>query len=295
VDGSNQHQADQKAAEQPARKGAADRLQLLMAVVGADQVDQFRRVRPGLAEHGRVLHFPTAETALEWLAHHELAFDLIVLLQQYPGQFRAAAIDRFHAACPLARVILVLGSWCEGEMRTGQPLPGVIRVYWHQWEAACGSELVRLTRAEDSTWALPATATDEDRFLLLGDRRLPQGEGLVAILADRWPVYRYLADTCTRCGFEPFWCREHRHAAPSSAALAVVDVHGAEHPSPAQVHKWLRPLGGVPAVGLFDFPRPHHLRRYRAAGIVAALSKPLVIDELAAELVRLGGTAAARR
>ena len=56
----------------------------------------------------------------------------IVLAQAYPGQFSPVAIDRLRNLAPLARLIAILGSWCEGEPRSGHPLPGVIRIYWHQ-------------------------------------------------------------------------------------------------------------------------------------------------------------------
>ena len=74
----------------------------------------------------------------------EIAVDVIVVAQAYPGQFSGEALDRLARLAPLARVVVLLGSWCEGEVRSGRPWPGAIRVYWHQWPARCAQELGRL-------------------------------------------------------------------------------------------------------------------------------------------------------
>jgi hypothetical protein len=54
------------------------------------------------------------------LAHAALAPHGIVLLQTYPDQYSAAAVDRLRAFAPLARLIAIQGGWCEGEPRSGR-------------------------------------------------------------------------------------------------------------------------------------------------------------------------------
>ena len=49
--------------------------------------------------------------------------DVIVVAQAFPGQFSHQAIDRLRRLAPLARMVGLMGSWCEGEMRTGSPWP----------------------------------------------------------------------------------------------------------------------------------------------------------------------------
>src|SRR5208283_5844085 len=89
----------------------------------------------------------------------------IVLLQACPDQFFAAAIDRLRRRSPLARIIAILGSWCEGESRSGRPLPGMIRMDWHQAAVRIRREFPHWSHADGSLWRLPATATDEEHLL----------------------------------------------------------------------------------------------------------------------------------
>lgn len=46
-----------------------------------------------------------------------------------------ALISQLLKRYPLAKFATLLGSHCEGEARTGIPLPGCLRVYWYQWQA----------------------------------------------------------------------------------------------------------------------------------------------------------------
>ena len=61
-------------------------------------------------------------------------FDLIVIAQSQRDQFLSVDLEKLQAIFPLTPIVGLLGSWCEGELRSGQPLPGVTRVYWHQWQ-----------------------------------------------------------------------------------------------------------------------------------------------------------------
>ena len=82
--------------------------------------------------------------------------DLILLVASRPGRFSAAEVESLHRRAPLARLIALLGSWCEGEVRSGHPWPGVTRIYAHQWQARLPREL--------ETWQ-PRTATEIDRLM----------------------------------------------------------------------------------------------------------------------------------
>src|SRR5262245_46214259 len=59
--------------------------------------------------------------------------DLILLVASRPGRFSAAEVEALHRRAPLARLVALLGTWCEGEVRSGHPWPGVNRIYAHQW------------------------------------------------------------------------------------------------------------------------------------------------------------------
>src|SRR5947209_2646857 len=55
--------------------------------------------------------------------------EVAVLLESRAGEFSQAAVERLRGAFPLIRLIVVLGSWGEGETRSGSPVPGAWRRY----------------------------------------------------------------------------------------------------------------------------------------------------------------------
>ena len=92
-------------------------------------------------------------------------FDLILIAQSIPDQFSTAHIEYLQARHPLTPVVALLGSWCEGDARTGRSIPGVRRIYWHQWHGRF--ELFRHQLQHDgyTEWHSPFTATVGDQFL----------------------------------------------------------------------------------------------------------------------------------
>ena len=161
------------------------------------------------------------EAALAGINGNSIAPHGVVLAQAYPGQYSAAAGRApLVAAIPLARWLALLGSWCEGEPRSGHPLPGVVRVYWHEAAVRFRRELPRWF-APDSAWTLPVTANEEERLLAAAGRPLSSNvaatvyplaggvlsasEGLIAIRTTRREMAELLADACRAGGFATAW------------------------------------------------------------------------------------------
>ena len=90
---------------------------------------------------GTVEGFLGIEMAEAALCEGKVMPDLIVIAQTFPGQFSHQAVERLRRLAPLARVVGLMGSWCDGEMRTGSPWPAVVRTYWRQWTARCHRQL----------------------------------------------------------------------------------------------------------------------------------------------------------
>src|SRR5437868_5038942 len=65
----------------------------------------------------------------------------IILMQSRPGQFAGREVEELHAQYPLARLLSLIGPWCEGEQRSGRPVPGVVRIAWRQWRQRLELEL----------------------------------------------------------------------------------------------------------------------------------------------------------
>ena len=62
-------------------------------------------------------------------------FDLIVLAQERPGELPRNLHTRIREAAPSAALLSVAGSWCEGELRTGNPWEAIERIYWHEFSS----------------------------------------------------------------------------------------------------------------------------------------------------------------
>jgi hypothetical protein len=233
--------------------------------------------------------------------------DVIVVAQARPGEFSHQAVDRLRRLAPLARIVGLMGSWCEGEMRSGSPWPASARVYWHQWPARCGGELGHLARGVPSSWSLPITATEEERLLADAATRgndAPLREahglqpvglsppvglpgGLVLIRSRSAEMAGWLLAACRDRGLAAVWQR--RPAEPEK---------GDSPHLPRPTAGWCPPEGCFAQMGTVPFFRPtaaifdaaelddaecDELRRFAAAAqpspVIALLGFPRIDDQ----------------
>jgi hypothetical protein len=249
-------------------------------LLGDAERREFCQARDTLSALGRVRRAANIDEAAAALAEEEAAVDVIVVAEARPGEFSPAQIERLRQAAPLARIVGLLGSWCEGEVRSGRPWPAAVRTYWHQWPARAQRELRRLAAGRPSAWTLPLTATEEDRLLADAERPLPARSGLIAIAARSFAMADFLAAACRRCGYATAWLRPPG-ALRVGGAKAVVfdgsDCRGAEH---QELRRLAAAMAPAPLLALLDFPRIEDFDRCRAAGAAAVLSKPLLLADL---------------
>jgi len=254
--------------------------ELSILVVGRTERSEFRDALAPLAGRGSVAAVPDPASAAALLAEGEPAVDLIVIAQSHPGEFSAEAVDRLRGLAPLARIVALLGSWCEGETRTGRPWPGVIRVYWHQWPARAGQELDRLRAGVRSSWALPSTASEEERLLAFSDEPWPKREGLIGIVSRGFESQDWMAAACRRIGCQTVWLCPPSLPVPAQVAAILFDATDAQ----GEELRQLRSLAGsgppAPILVLMDFPRAEDRDRVLAVGARAVLSKPFLVEDL---------------
>lgn len=231
-----------------------------------------------------------AEAALR-LARAETLPDVIVLVQARPGEISDREVDALRRAAPLVRLVGLLGSWCEGEVRTGSPWPGVPRIYWHAWPLRWEAELARASLGWLPSWAQPETATEEDRAPDWASvPALPPGR--VAICALDRDLADWLHDACLALGQQPIRAQADCSERISADAL-IWDCPGAPSEHEQELRAWadrVRPAG---VLVLASFPRWQDAVALTAAGAACMVSKPLRLDELAAGL-RLARAAPAR-
>ncbi len=253
---------------------------LSILLVGDADRREFRQARDELPALGQVRRAADAETAAGILAEEDAAIDVIVVAQARPGEFSHAQIERLRQAAPLARIVGLLGSWCEGEMRSGRPWPAAVRTYWHQWPARARRQLQRLARGRGSAWALPVTASEEDRLLADASEPLPARAGLIAISSRSPAMADTLAAACRRCGYATAWLRPPHPARVCGAAAVLLDSSEFRDREREELRQLAAATAPAPLVVLLDFPRIEDVERARSAGAAAVLSKPLQWEDL---------------
>jgi CheY-like chemotaxis protein len=240
---------------------------------------EFRDARASLNALGRVTPFSDPQRAAAALTAGRSPPDAIVVAQSYPGQFSAEEMDRLRQMAPLARIIALLGSWCEGEQRSGKPWPA-LRVYWHQWPARSARQLRRLLESPGPTWALPLTATDEERLLAEAAEPWPERRGLIVVNAVTVQAEEWLCDACAARGYATVGWLGWRPTRVQGATAAIFDGAGFQDEERDRLAWFSATLRPAPVIALADFPRIEDRQRILAAGAAAMLSKPVTVEDL---------------
>jgi CheY-like chemotaxis protein len=253
---------------------------------------EFREARAYLEKWGIVTEVADTDSAAAALAEDGMSPDVIVVAQAFPGQFSHQATDRLRRLAPLARVLGLMGSCCEGEMRSGSPWPATVRVYWHQWPARCHRQFRRLASGQSCSWALPLTATEEER--LLADAAecsakegphpnpLPKGEGteLVAIRSQSREMADWLSAACRSREFVTICQRDSAFARVEGATAGVFDGTDLADDECDALRRFVIAVRPAPVIALLSFPRIEDHARALSAGAAVVLSKPLMMEDL---------------
>ncbi|HEV2973284.1 MAG TPA: hypothetical protein VGY55_25175 [Pirellulales bacterium] len=269
---------------------------------------EFREVRSWLEAHAELRTAAEIQGAIESL-HGGFDPALIALADRWPGEFPERQVDGLRRMAPLARISEVLGSWCEGQTCSGEPLAGTLRHYWHQWIARMAPEFARAAAGECPVWGLAPTATDEDRLLALPGVLLPlplgegtshasrrrdrpnsahiSNRGLLAIHTRNAETASALCDAAARRGFGAVWVRSRPMPFISGVRAAIWEATRGTLDEARELAAWRSALGGVPLVALLDFPRLEDRDLARAAGATLIVSKPFWLDDLFGQIERM--------
>lgn len=202
--------------------------------------------------------------------------DLIALCQSRPGQFAQGDVERLHARAPLAHLLAILGSWCEGEARSGRPWHGVERVYWYE-----ASGRLRWLLGTASPRSNCRTHSPAERIEHRVARWPRAKDGTTAvILAQRRCDYEPLADLCRVLHMEPRWQRDDaiHGPEPQLLLLSADDARGGEQM--AALARFRAAWPGARRIALLNFPRQDEVAALWQAGFHQVLGKPLLITDL---------------
>ena len=247
--------------------------------------DEFARAIAEMREAGDLTPIASLESAAEWLAANP-SVRLTVVAQARPGQFSAVAIERLRAAAPLTPIVALLGSWCEGEMRSGSPWPGVPRVYWHQWPARFSQEAPRLAHRNASSWTEPPTATPEERLLATARRRHGDLNGIAVVISPKCETGDWLRAACLQLGLSAISMRQPPAESTNGIDMVLCDVGLPWQESISEIGAASKSFPGAAILALADFPRSEDVCRLLDAGAAAVLSKPLDFADLRAAISR---------
>lgn len=279
-------------------------------VIGCPEHPEFRELAAWLAAHGDVRWSDEREAGVEQKAGVETA-DLIVFLQARPGQFRDEDVARCVALAPLARLVVVWGSMCDGEPRTGRPLAGVLRVAWHDWrphfernwaawrasEPAPSSgrfgerESDRRETAGDRTsvWWLPRTASLAERIVHDSRDWGPGPQRLcIGIEARETAGFEALAAACRAAGHAAARMRSDAPDAVVGVDVGIWDEPGWSRDDLDELVDFVQRCRGAPVVAVLGFPRVGDVEAAYRAGAAAVLGKPFLLNDLLWEVGRIG-------
>lgn len=249
-----------------------------VVAVGPWKDGEFAVVRPTLPGSQRWLDAADLDDAADKIASRSVPPEVALLAAPRPGYWQAEVALKLQRLAPLMRSVVVAGTWCEGELRTGQPLAGAARLYWYElpawWQAAVDSYQQGL--------APPWSAPDADRFAgpHINGASCSASARPVVVDAVDYDVFDALRTALEAWGWTALWQPRHRRRSWSESSLqpaaAIWDgsqldaselAELAEFCSRAAVHS-------VQVVALLDYPRSEHFELARSAGATAILPKP---------------------
>jgi hypothetical protein len=228
------------------------------------------------AEFCEVVRWLTAHVALTTSISEAAWCDWIIWLQRYPGEFSSDNVESLRAAAPLADLLLVYGSWCEGELRTGWPMAGVER-------CPAAAAVARFqTFADFPRRYATHTTADDAAVPLFPQQQTPLKIALAARTASESVA---LAEALNAAGIrtdEESW----RRTTPDAWLIAGDDAgDGFVVAQAEQFHtRWPHCSGWA----LLNFPRPHErfcLQKYSIQGVFSKpFSLPTFLHALGVEL-----------
>lgn len=216
-------------------------------------------------------------------------FDLVVIAQSQRSQFLGDDIEKIHSMFINTPVVGLLGSWCEGETRSGTPHPGLTRIYWHQWVGRYDRFVEQLAQSGITSWHLPRTFSVADR--ILADSQLSDASAEIAYVGiSAWTRTQHdmIADAISHFGWQSRWVERAIWDAESSDLISAICVDADSWCQDLNRRiQWIRQeIPETPIVLLLNYPRESELDEIQRAGISDVISKPFELFDLRSALVR---------
>ena len=219
--------------------------------------------------------------------------DIFLFLRSFPNEFSARTIEAFRRLNPLAPIVVLASSVCEGEGRNEPTLYGTRRFYLGTWRAYAREEFERFVQSNGvrGLFAQTPLASNVDDIKTLFPKRLDRGtlSGEIAIIADDLDLANFLSETIVELGgtarvesFVRFEEKEHKNS-PDLARIIVDSVDLGDENLTLRLRQIKRAYPGVPIDLLAFAPRPDEIgyfERRELWGKLRIISKPFNLEYL---------------
>jgi hypothetical protein len=203
--------------------------------------------------------------------------EMIVLGQSYRGEVSQEQLSLLRRRFPISRIICLLGSWSEGETRSGTPLPGLERWYAHQFLDRLITE-----SSVDRRLNLPITASNEERWLSVAAHRRPAfSDGLlVVVMSHDASLADAISSACQTSGLTTLCTTPDSLLQSHGPTLVVYDAQPDFARRAHEIRGIKQRMPDADILALIDFPRIEERHQVLDLGATEILSKPFVVDHL---------------
>lgn len=216
-------------------------------------------------------------------------YGLVVIAQSRRGQFHSRDVEELLDRFSGIPVALLLGSWCEGELRSGDPIPGMIRIYWHQWCGRFEHFMQQIVVRKMSSWHLPRICSIADRLIVDEIQPTPDDKALlVGISSSTKEGFQMLSDVCEYNCFRSKWIEQLNSSDLSAHRpdAILVESNSLTRAVAQRIEKLKTLFPRVPLALVMNFPRQQDRQLACRLGVGGLISKPFQLKDVGFALQR---------
>ena len=224
-------------------------------------------------------------------------YSAILVAQSRRGSVSQTFINHVRNLYPHAPIVVLLGSWCEGETRSGNPLQGVVRMYWHEWNGSYSSLSTRLAmhgvhlpNSLANRRPYDILKTEDQSFVSSSPVTLAE-PCVIGVSALTLCQYETLEEPLRALGANSVWIEQAtwRATEPQEISAICLDSDGVGELLYGRVELAREIIPTAPLILTLNFPRKDELNDLRAElNIKAIVSKPFDLHTLWQALNKVG-------
>ncbi len=215
------------------------------------------------------------------------SFTAVIVAQSRRNSISQEAVDHIRGLLPNTPQIALLGSWCEGEQRSGEPLKHVTRVLWHQWQGEF-AQLADMLNLSPSCPLEEIPRRIRNQKARMRDKQAersgtPAAPPLIGVSAGTLTQFEMVADALTALECQSLWIERTAWDGiepPATQALVLDSDSLSENLTKRLV--FLRSFAPQrPVVLLMNFPRSDEVSTLQTVwNVDAVVSKPFDLRAL---------------